>query len=209
MDLKQFEKSPILGILRGIEEHMIDPLVEASLNARVQALEITMNTNNAPLLIKKMKDASRGKLMIGAGTVLSLEEMHLAIDAGATFIVMPVLVEEITSYCAKNNIPVFPGAYTPQEIYNAWNAGATMVKVFPAKFFGPGYLKEVKGPFSKIELLACGGVDKNNIGSFFSNGASAIAFGGSIFQKEWLKNQEYDKIENEMVALIKGYHNRE
>ncbi len=102
----------------------------------------------------------------------------------------------------KVGIPVFPGAFTPQEIYTAHLAGATMVKVFPTKFVGPGYMQEIKGPFQDIRLLACGGVDSGNVKSFFDKGASAVAFGGSIFKKEWLEAGEFDRIAESIQELI-------
>jgi 2-dehydro-3-deoxyphosphogluconate aldolase/(4S)-4-hydroxy-2-oxoglutarate aldolase len=117
---------------------------------------------------------------------------------------MPTLVRDVTEYCSKKNIPVFPGAFTPQEIYDAWRAGATMVKVFPVKFFGPSYLGEVKGPFQNIDLLACGGVSPENIKTYFLGGASAVSFGGSVFKKEWLEKGEFDKVQQAIYELIQA-----
>ncbi|NQT46018.1 MAG: bifunctional 4-hydroxy-2-oxoglutarate aldolase/2-dehydro-3-deoxy-phosphogluconate aldolase [Candidatus Omnitrophica bacterium] len=205
MDLRQFKELPLVGILRGVEADTITPLVEEVVSSGLKTVEITMNTPDAASLIKAMVKAAGGRLMIGAGTVLTMDDLKAAIDAGATFIVLPTLIDDIVKSCAKNKIPVFPGALTPQEIYNAWRAGATMVKVFPAKVFGPPYIKEIKGPFDKIELLACGGITPDNIASFFSSGASAVAFGGSVFKKEWLKKKEFSKIGESIRALITGY----
>ena len=183
-----------MGILRGVELEIVEPLLEVVYAAGLETIEITMNTLNAAEAIRKARDVSNGRMMIGAGTVLNMDSLQTALNAGATFIVMPTLETDIVSYCVKNKIPVFPGAFSPQEIFNAWRAGATMVKVFPAKFFGPTYFKEIKGPFSDIELLACGGVSPDNICSFFSNGASAVAFGGSIFKQEWIKRKDFWRI---------------
>jgi len=202
MDVNQFKQLPVLGILRGIEADQIEPLVECVVSSGLKTIEITMNTPSASELIKKMVNTSSGRLTIGAGTVLTMDDLKLALDAGATFIVMPTLIPEIVEHCLKEKIPVFPGALTPQEICNAWRAGATMVKVFPAKFFGPTYLKEIKGPFNDIELLACGGVNYDNIKAFFANGASAVAFGASIFNPEWIKAGSFDRIEESINSLI-------
>lgn len=202
MNIKEFEKLPILGILRGIEESLIEPLVETVISAGLKTLEITMNTKDAPKLIRRMIKHAAGRLTIGAGTVLTMDDLHKALDAGATFIVSPTLVPDVLSYCVKNSIPAFPGALTPQEIYAAWRAGATMVKIFPARFFGPAYFKEIKGPFQDIKLLAVSGVNPDNIGSFFSLGASAVAFGGSVFKKEWLTAGEFLRIGESIKALI-------
>ncbi len=202
MDITEFKKLPILGILRGVEADAIDPLAEAVVASGLKTLEITMNTQGASALIKETVKASNGRFFVGAGTVLNMGDMHKALEAGATFIVCPTLVKDVVEYCAKNNIPVFPGALTPQEIFNAWEAGATMVKVFPAKFFGPTYFKEIKGPFNHIDLLACGGVNAENVQEFFQCGASAVAFGASIFKKEWLQNKDFVSIENEVTQLV-------
>lgn len=194
-----------MGILRGVKSGAIEPIVKSVVSSGLGTIEITMNTEGAPKLIKKMVKASKNHLTIGAGTVLAMDSLKKALDAGATFIVLPTLIDEVVEYCVKNKVPVFPGALTPQEIYGAWRAGATMVKVFPAKFFGPLYFKEIKGPFADIELLACGGVTPDNIQSFFSCGASAVAFGGSIFKKEWFTKGKFPHIETGIKALINGY----
>ena len=204
MDVKEFEKLPVMGILRGAAPDEIEPLVEAVISAGLRTMEITMNTAGAPELIRLAVKAAAGSLTIGAGTVLKVSELRSALDSGATFIVLPTLVRDVMEQCGREKIPVFPGAFTPQEIYSAWQGGATMVKVFPAKFFGPEYLKEIKGPFQDIKLLACGGVTPENIGSFFSCGASAVAFGGSVFKKEWLKSRRFSLISDSIKALIKG-----
>ena len=205
MDVNRFKELPILGILRGITSESVTPLTEAVVSSGLKTIEITMNTHDAPALIRQMTVAAGDRLTIGAGTVLSLEALHSALDAGATFIVMPVLVPDVMKYCVKNSIPVFPGALTPQEIYNAWNAGATMVKVFPAKFFGPSYMKEIKGPFQDIKLLACGGITPETIGPFFSSGADAVAFGGEVFNKERLVAGKFSLVEESIKALIAGF----
>lgn len=205
MDIKKFKELPIMGIMRGIEPDFIEPLVETVISAGLKTIEITMNTKMASELIKKAVGVSKNRLMIGAGTVLTLNDLHEACDAGASFIVLPTLIEDVVGYCIKNKIPVFPGALTPQEIYNAWRAGATMVKVFPAKFFGPPYIKEIKGPFKNIELLACGGVTAENIGQFILSGASAVAFGASVFKKEWLKKSDFKSMKKSIASLISAY----
>lgn len=201
MDVARFKKLPVLGIMRGVELDLIEPLMEAVINAGLETIEITMNTKGAAEAIKKAIRSSGKRLTIGAGTVVGEKSLKSALDAGASFIVMPVLIKDIVGYCVKNKIPVFPGALTPQEIYDAWTSGATMVKVFPSGFFGPAYFKEIKGPFNDIELLACGGVTPENIKSYFENGASAIAFGAGVFRKDWLVKKDFKSI----TGRIKDY----
>ena len=205
MDIARFKKLPIMGIMRSVGEDSIEPLIESVVSSGLETIEITMNSENAKALIARAAKIAGHRLMIGAGTVLSVDSLKAALDAGATFVVMPVVMEDVLEYCVEKVIPVFPGALTPAEIYKAWGSGATMVKVFPSGFFGPEYFKEIKGPFANIELLACGGVTAENIGAYFSNGASAAAFGGSIFRKEWLAGKEFKKITGEISKLIQAF----
>ncbi|MFA4992596.1 MAG: bifunctional 4-hydroxy-2-oxoglutarate aldolase/2-dehydro-3-deoxy-phosphogluconate aldolase [Candidatus Omnitrophota bacterium] len=194
MDITGFKKKPILGILRGAKSGIIEPLVESVIAAGLGTLEITMNTADAPELIRRAKKACGSRLNLGAGTVLTMRDLKSALQSGASFIVMPVLVNDIVEYCVNNKIPVFPGALSPQEVYRAHEAGAAMVKVFPAKFFGPEYFRELKGPFDDIELLACGGITPDNLDDYFSNGASAVSFGASVFRKDWLAKDDLESI---------------
>jgi len=202
MKIADFKRKPILGILRGVGADVIEPLIEAVVDAGLEALEITMNTPRAAELIKKAKQAGAGRLTLGAGTVLSARDLKIALQSGASFIVMPVLIKNVVKYCVKNKIPVFPGALSPQEIYQAWEAGATMVKVFPAKLFGPEYFREIKAPFEKIELLACAGVTPENMRDYFAAGASAVSFGASVFKKEWLANKDFKAVNQAVKRFI-------
>lgn len=208
MDISRFKKLPIIGILRGIRPEVIEPIIESCLSAGLGTIEIAMNSAAAGKLIRSAVAKAKGRLMIGAGTVLSIDLLKEACDSGATFAVMPTLVDDVMEYCVKNVIPVFPGALTPSEVMRAWNAGASMVKIFPAKLFGPDYIRELKGPFGKIEVLACGGVTKHNISTYFSSGADAVAFGGGIFKSEWIDNGSFGDIASAISELIQNYGNQ-
>lgn len=206
MNVDRFARLPLLGIVRGIESHRIEELIDTVIASGLEALEITMNTPGAPELIARAVEHADGKLMLGAGTVLSRSEFDAAIAAGASYIVMPALVDEVAAACREQDIPFFPGALTPQEIFNAWRAGATMVKVFPAGFFGPDYFREIKGPFADIRLLACGGISADSIAAYANAGAEAFAFGGSIFNPTWIQESRYDLIQSALTKLIEAYH---
>ena len=202
MVVAEFKKQPIMGILRGAKLAQIEPLIDAVISSGLKTLEITMNSKDAQQLIRKARKIAQKRLVLGAGTVLDLDSLKQALDSGATFIVMPVFIQDVSRYCVKNKIPVFPGALTPSEIYRAWQDGATMVKVFPVKFFGPEYFRQIKGPFSDIELLACAGVTPQNMRAYFDCGASAIAFGASVFNKDWLEKRDYSSIANAIRAYL-------
>lgn len=202
MQLDRFRRLPLLGIVRGIGVDVVEPLTDVVIDAGLETIEITMNTAAAPELIRRMSTRAGTRLMVGAGTVLDVDMLGAARDAGASFIVMPCLIPTVTERCVADGVPVFPGALTPHEIHNAHVAGATMVKVFPAAAFGPSYLREIKGPFADIELLACGGVSAENMADYFSCGASAVAFGGSVFRREWLAAGELGRVRDEVHKLV-------
>lgn len=204
MHIAEFKKLPVMGILRGIEKNTLGRLIQTIISSGLKTIEITMNTPDAANLLQEAVRLSANKLVIGAGTVLTMDSLKCALDRGATFIVSPTLVEEVVTYCVSHSVCVFPGAFSPREILSASNAGATMVKVFPSKFFGPEYIKEIKGPFNDIELLACGGVSPDTIGDYFSCGASAVAFGASVFRHQWLQNEDFKSIENAIKACLQS-----
>ncbi len=211
-ELSRFEREPALGILRGIKPEQLDKTFETIIASGLKYVEITLNTPNAFTLIEKAIKKYGQSVCIGAGTVLAIEEAKNAFNSGSKFIVAPTLNEEVASYCSKSNIPYFPGALTPTEIERCWQAGATMVKVFPASRFGPDYFKEVKGPFNEIKLMAVGGVRPENIMDYLRCGASALALGGSIFSTARLESGEFSEIAHdlkEFLSEINKYFHKE
>ncbi len=206
MDIHSFKTFPLMGIVRGMDPADTEPLLETVVEAGLKTIEVAMNTSGAAGIISKMCSISNGRIAVGAGTVLSRDDLEAAADAGASFIVLPAFVKEVVHHCVKKAIPVFPGAFTPQEVLDAWKGGATMVKVFPSGMFGPGYMKELKGPFDGIELMAVGGVRLENIEEYFSCGADAVAFGASVFKKEWLAKKDFasiGKLTGEYVQAVR------
>jgi 2-dehydro-3-deoxyphosphogluconate aldolase/(4S)-4-hydroxy-2-oxoglutarate aldolase len=203
MDLARFKKKPLMGIVRGVEKKELKPLLATVITAGLTTLEITVNTKDAPRRIAEAIGYAAGRLTIGAGTVLGMKDLREVLAAGATFIVMPTLVADVVRFCVKKNIPVFPGALTPQEIYTAAKAGATMVKVFPAKCFGPEYFKEIRGPLDTVALMACAGVTPRNMREYFSCGADAVAVGSSVFKKEWLAAGDFARVGRALSAYVR------
>jgi 2-dehydro-3-deoxyphosphogluconate aldolase/(4S)-4-hydroxy-2-oxoglutarate aldolase len=204
MDTQRFEKLPLLGILRGVESREVAPLADLCARQGLPALEITCNTAGATRLIGEMVTAAAGRFDLGAGTVLSVRQAEEAVAAGASFLVSPVLVEEVAAWCRERELPYFPGAFTPQEIWSAWCAGATQVKLFPAKFLGPDYIREIKAPLDQVKLLACGGVSAETAARYFAAGADSAAFGASIFRRDWLARGDFAAVEAELEKLVRA-----
>jgi 2-dehydro-3-deoxyphosphogluconate aldolase/(4S)-4-hydroxy-2-oxoglutarate aldolase len=190
---KFFEAMPVIGIMRNVAPRIIEKIVPLYQKAGLTTLEITMNSDEAPQIIRSLS-TQYPDLNIGAGTVLEMDDLESAIEAGASFIVTPILNEEVITYCVQNKIPVFPGALTPTEIYKAWKLGAFAVKVFPATQFGAAYLKELKGPLSKINLLPTGGVSIQNIEGFFKAGAMGVGMGSTLFDKKLILKRDFESL---------------
>jgi 2-dehydro-3-deoxyphosphogluconate aldolase/(4S)-4-hydroxy-2-oxoglutarate aldolase len=204
MDWSAFEALPLLGILRGVDERALEPLADCVSGAGLRAVEITMNTANAASKIAVLREAARGRFLVGAGTVLSLHALDEALGAGACFIVMPTLEDDVARACRERDVPFFPGALTPQEVRSAALSGATMIKIFPARLFGPAYFKELLGPFDDLKLLACGGVDEVTLPEYFAAGAAAAAIGGSIFRAGWLHDDDFEAVQLALAPLVRA-----
>ncbi len=190
-----FSKVPIVGIIRNLSFDTIEKILPIYLSAGLTTIEITMNTQAAAEIIRFAADKYKGQLNVGAGTVCNTDDLDLAIKAGSQFIVTPILDPDVVQACVSKNIPVFPGAYTPTEIYQAWKLGASMVKVYPATSLGPEYIKDVKAPLNKIKLMPTGGINLDNIQTFIKAGADGLGIGSQLFDKTLIKDENWDGLE--------------
>lgn len=188
---ERFEKVPIVGIMRNLPLHIMQKLVSTYIDGGLTNLEITMNSAAATTTIKEIADSFGDRLNIGAGTVCTLAELDAAISAGAQFIVTPIVNEDVITACVNAAIPVFPGGYTPTEIYKAWSLGASMVKIFPATRLGPEYIKEVLAPLNQVKLMPTGGVTLDNCTDFMQAGAKALGLGSSLFPKDLIATEDW------------------
>ena len=189
-DWDAFAPTPVIAIIRGQPLETCLGIAEALAAADFSYLEVTMNTPEVAEIIAQLCRRFP-ELHVGAGTVCSTDDLSTALDAGARFIVTPVLTEAVVTDCVARRVPVFPGAYTPTEIYRAWQLGATAVKVFPAGRLGPGYIKDLSGPLPQIKLIPTGGVSLNNIAAFFAAGAVGVGMGSSLLDERFLKTDDY------------------
>jgi 2-dehydro-3-deoxyphosphogluconate aldolase / (4S)-4-hydroxy-2-oxoglutarate aldolase len=200
-----FYKLPIIGILRGVAPATLINMIPLYIDAGFTNIEITMNSPQAAETIEKLRTAHKNKLNIGAGTVCTPQDLQTALKAGATYIVTPVVNEKIITACVAQQIPIFPGAYTPTEIYNAWQAGASMVKVFPATTLGAAYIKEVKAPLNEVKLLPTGGVSAENMADFFRAGAEGVGMGSQLFPANLLAGQNIKGLEEHFSKVYRAY----
>jgi 2-dehydro-3-deoxyphosphogluconate aldolase / (4S)-4-hydroxy-2-oxoglutarate aldolase len=198
----RLREARLLGILRGCPPRALATVAEAARKSGLRFLEIALNTQGAVEQIAALRGLLNEDCVLGAGTVLSVEQARAAVDAGARFLVSPCLVPQVQRWANEHRIPTLPGAFTPTEIWNAYQAGAAVVKVFPARSAGgPAYFKELRGPFRDIPLLACGGVSSQNAREYLEAGADALAFGGSVFGPARLEDGDQDSIARDISAL--------
>jgi len=198
---KLFDELPVIGILRGFQTELVMEIAAAASQGGLTNLEVTMNSPGVVEQIKALADQMSGKMNIGAGTVTTTEGMESALDAGASFIVSPIVVPEIITTCHERGIPVFPGAMTPTEVHYAWTLGADMVKLFPAGQMGPGYIKAIKAPLSEIKILATGGVGTQNVGDFIKAGADGFGVGSPLFQKERMLSKDWNWLKSQIASF--------
>ena len=169
----------VVAIARRLTADSAPQVADALVEGGVLAFEITLNEPVAGALHAIESVAGRAPgLAIGAGTVLSIESAGLALDAGATFLVMPHIDPELVAWAADRGIPALPGAATPTEVLAAWRAGAAAVKLFPASVVGPAFVRECRGPFPEIPLVPSGGVTAETAADFIRAGAVALGVGG-------------------------------
>ncbi|MEN9355036.1 MAG: 2-deydro-3-deoxyphosphogluconate aldolase/4-hydroxy-2-oxoglutarate aldolase [Fibrobacterota bacterium] len=198
----RLKNARLLGILRDAPAASLRDLARCLVEAGIEFIEVTMNTPDALAQIACLRKELDGKAEVGAGTVLTGTQAQDALSAGATFLVSPCFSRPVQEVADARSIPTLPGAFTPQEIWEADRDGAAMVKLFPAKSAGgPGYVKELRGPFRDIPLLVCGGVSPQTAGEYLGAGADALAFGGSIFSQARLAAGDFDAILSDLKAL--------
>lgn len=172
--------TPLIAVLRAAQAKDYDAVVDTLVESGLSSIELTLSTpgtiEHLPQLIARVGGAAE----VGIGTVTSLGMARAAIDAGANYIVTPILRRKVIAYCGTQGIPVFPGAFSPTEVFEAWAAGATAVKIFPAETVGPQYAQHLRGPFPDLQFVPSGGIGMSNIAEWLKAGAAAVSVGGPL-----------------------------
>jgi 2-dehydro-3-deoxyphosphogluconate aldolase/(4S)-4-hydroxy-2-oxoglutarate aldolase len=180
-------------------------VADAIKEAKCSLIEITMSVPGAIDVIKELAQKYGDEMIMGAGTVLDPETGRTALLAGAQFIVTPTLNLDLIQLAHRYSAVIIPGALTPTEILTAWNAGADMVKVFPAaQVGGPEYIKALKGPLPQVLLVPTGGVTLKNAGAFIKAGATALGVGGELVDKKAIKEKRFHVITENTLAFFKA-----
>ena len=187
----RIEREGIVAVIRIKEPQKLRAVVEAIAEGGVRALEVTMTVPGAVDLIRELAPALPEGFVFGAGTVLDAETASRVIDAGAQFVVSPILRPSVIGACHARGVPALPGCFSPTEILDAWEAGADVVKVFPATALGPGYFKDVRGPLPQVKLMPTGGVTLDNAGDWIRAGAVAVGVGTALLDAKAIAAGDY------------------
>lgn len=203
----------LFAIIRGVPSTQIVDTVDALVQGGVKLLEVTFSHDRPEgieetlLSLSKIRDDFIGQVCLGAGTVLTGEQVRLAGEAGAQFIVSPNVDHDVIRTTKKLNLFSLPGALTPTEIVSARCAGADMVKLFPVGSFGPDYVKDLRGPLSDIPLIAVGGINKENAAQFLAAGAVGVGVGGSLVSLQDVNDGNFAAIERRAKDLLRIIRN--
>lgn len=198
---KKLEEIKLLPLYTATDLKYLDDLEDILLQNNVPFIEVTFRSNLALEAINKLSQS--GKLIVGAGTVRTLEQAKNAIENGASFIVSPAVIPEVMEYCIENNVPVFPGAATPTDIQKVLSYGLHVVKYFPADIYGGlKAIKALSGPFYDVKFLPTGGINEDNFMDYINND-NILAVGGSfIISEKMIKEEGKEKTNNLLKSLV-------
>ncbi|MCY4018313.1 MAG: bifunctional 4-hydroxy-2-oxoglutarate aldolase/2-dehydro-3-deoxy-phosphogluconate aldolase [Chloroflexi bacterium] len=192
--LETMEKHKIVAIVRLDDLSTAQHITEALVEGGIRAIEFTLTNPDAVATIAAMRKSVDERVAIGAGSVTTSEQVRAVADAGAQFVVSPVSKREVIAACAERGLPAMPGAFTPTEIQQSWEWGASVVKVFPANHLGVRYIKDVKAPLPHLRLMPTGGVNADNIREFLDLGAFAVGVGSSLINNDAVSGRDWKRL---------------
>jgi len=194
-------ESGVVAVLRGAEPETVVDTAEALVAGGVTALEVTADTAGATDMIATLSEELGDDALVGAGTVLDSETARAAIAAGAEFVVSPSFDEGVVETCNRYGVLCAPGVLTPTEAVEAYEAGAEVVKVFPAKTVGPDHVAALKGPLGQLEIMPTGGVSPDNAGDYIEAGAVCVGAGSALVDRDLVDAGDFDAIAERAEAF--------
>lgn len=201
----RIEATGVVAVIRLTDAAVGRDVAQALVAGGVVALEVTMTVPRAIALIDELAKTLPDSCIVGAGTVVDRSTAEAVMDAGAKFVVGPVLRTDVIAACRARDVAVMPGCFSPTEILTAWEAGADIVKVFPATSLGPTFFKDMRGPLPHIKLMPTGGVTRQNAGDWIKAGAVAIGVGTALVDATAIAERRFDAITasaREFIAAV-------
>jgi 2-dehydro-3-deoxyphosphogluconate aldolase/(4S)-4-hydroxy-2-oxoglutarate aldolase len=202
--VQALERAGVIAIIRMKDPSALRPIVDALMAGGVRALEVTMTVPGAVDLIRALAPSLPADFVLGAGTVTDPDTAERVIEAGARYVVSPVFRTAVIEACHRHDVPALPGCYTPTEILDAWDAGADLVKVFPATTLGPGYLRDVRAPLPQVKLVPTGGVTPDNAGEWIRAGAAAVGIGSALLDTAAIATGNFAVLTDKARRAIAG-----
>jgi 2-dehydro-3-deoxyphosphogluconate aldolase / (4S)-4-hydroxy-2-oxoglutarate aldolase len=172
--------NPVIAVLRARQASDYDAVVDVLAENGVRSIELTLSTPGTFEHLPALLERAGSDVEIGIGTIVNTEQARQAIDAGARYLVTPIVNLDVIALAVQAGVPVFPGGLTPTELYSAWDAGATAVKIFPAETVGPQYGSHLRGPFPELQFVPSGGIGLDDIPAWLAAGATAVSLGGPL-----------------------------
>jgi 2-dehydro-3-deoxyphosphogluconate aldolase/(4S)-4-hydroxy-2-oxoglutarate aldolase len=198
------ETAGVVAVIRMQDPDRLRAVIDALADGGVRAIEVTMTVPGAIDLIYGLSSTLSGDFLLGAGTVLDSQTATRVIDAGASFVVSPVLKPAIIDVCHRNGVAALPGCFSPTEILTAWESGADIVKVFPATALGPSFFTDVRGPLPQLKLMPTGGVTLDNAGDWIRAGAVAVGVGTALLDRAAIAAGNYDVLRANAARITAG-----
>jgi 2-dehydro-3-deoxyphosphogluconate aldolase / (4S)-4-hydroxy-2-oxoglutarate aldolase len=186
----------IVAVVRSPDSKQLVDVCRALADGGVSVVEITMTVPDALDVIRQVRAQLGDRVLLGAGTVLDPETARAALLAGAEYLVAPTVNLDVIRLCRRYDKLVMPGAFTPTEVLTAWEAGADIVKVFPAEVVGPAYFKALRGPLPQLRLMPTGGVDLTTAAEFLKAGACCLGIGSQLVEPKAVASGDFDRIRN-------------
>ncbi len=209
--LHQISTSGVVAVIRLSDVRRLRNILAAISSGGVRCLEITMTVPGAVKVIEEVAASAPPGVIVGAGTVTDAATAEAVMDAGARFVVGPVFSRPVVEAVKRRGCVAIPGCFSPTEILTAWNAGADIVKIFPATSLGPRYIKDLHGPFPDLRLMPTGGVSLENVGHWIKDGAFAVGVGTDLLDKTLIQNEDYGGLEDrarQFISAIEAARNR-
>lgn len=201
--IKELRKEKLIAIIRGFDGEELKNIAEALVKGGIRFIEITMNTKGAAKEIAQLKEKYGKSIHIGAGTVLTVQLAKEAIAAGATYLITPNVNREVIAYAVRQEVEIWPGAFTPTEIAFAAELGASAVKIFPISFVGPHYLEAIRGPLDRIPLIAVGGVKVDQFSAYLQAGAIAVGVGNHLIDPTIIRSGKFDQLAQRAEQFVR------
>lgn len=196
----------LVAVIRTPSFELVAPVCEALAAGGIIALEVTMTVPDALRALREVNARFGDKILLGAGTILNVEQANAAIDAGAQYLISPITKLELIAAAHAREKPVMLGAYTPTEAQLAHEAGADFIKIFPADKLGPGYIKNLRAPLPHLRIVPTGGVDLLTAPEFLKAGCAALGVGSSLLSAEILRTKnwtELTRLAGEFVRVVR------